>query len=227
MAPLQFDPNSGNFINGPKSEFVITDLKSGLGLSGPQVEELRRSQGFELVHKQKIRYILPWLYVFRKWSSKLNRYIYLHQVWDYYEEVMTSCCIFFDGSEDAENDKTMNEAFMSKYINGQFSNIGRTHDIWEVNGRRFDSVEGEFWDITIKNPQAPTKQYEKTSEYYRLPTGDYLQYDKEDDVAGIRIVDEKTYSINMLSKFDRERAWMEDLQRKNRIMKSSPKYKPW
>lgn len=227
MSPLQFDPNTGDYLNGLNCDFVIEDLKSGLGLSGPQVEEFRKSQGFELIHKQKMRYILPWLYIFRKWSSKMNGYIYLHQVWDYYEEVMTTCCITFDGSEESENDKAMNEAFMRHFIWGKYQNVGRPREQWQVCGKMYD-VDDEALFVALKNDKQDTlKMFDAVGDYYKLPGGDYLSYDEKDEVCSIRIVDEKTYRINMLSKFERRDAWDAELQRSNEIMKSSPKYKLW
>lgn len=227
MNPLQFDQNTGNYIIGHSRDFVIEDLKSGLWLSGPQVEELRKLQGFELIHKQKIRYILPWLYIFRKWSSIMNRFIYLHQIWNYYEEVITSCCIYFDGNEDAENDIAMNEAFLKHFILGKYQNVGRSREQWQVCGKMYD-VDDEALFVALKSGNQDTlKIFEAVGDYYKLPSGDYLSYDEKDEVCSLRIVDEKTYRINMLSKFERREAWDAELRRSNEIMKSSPKYNPW
>ena len=227
MSPLSFDPNTGNFTSTSKQEFVLERLNSGIGFSAPELERLRASQGFELHYKGKIRYILPWIYIFRAWSTPLNRYIYLHHVWDYYEEVISSCSILFDGSEDAENDKALNESFMDKYIRGKFQNIGRPKELWQVCGKMYD-VDDEALFVALKNDKQDTlKMFEAVGDYYRLPSGDYLSYDKTDENIGIRIVDEKTYRINMLSKWERRDAWDAELRRSNEIMKSSPKYNPW
>lgn len=224
MSPIHFAP----IIEGPNkpsnNEFTLATLVSGIGLSAQELEQLRTMQGYDLYYKGKMRHILPWIYIFRCWSTPMNRAVYLHHIWDYYEEAITSCFIMFEGNEDAENDKVLNADFMSTYVSGKFDNVGRDRELWEIHGRVYDSFE-EFWNECRKDPQARTKSYEVTNDFYKLPSGDYIQYDKDNDNIGIRIVREETYKMDMLSKFEREDAYFKELHRYNSIMKSSPKYK--
>ena len=224
MSTIDSAPDTGA-INS-SSEFLLETLNSGIGLSALELEQLRARQGYDLCYKGKMSHILPWIYIFRCWSTPMNRAVYLHHIWDYYEEVITSCFIMFEGNEDAENDKDLNSVFMSKYVIGKFDNVGRKRELWEIHGKVYDSFE-EYWDECRKDPQARTKSYEVTNDFFKLPSGDYIQYDKDDDNIGIRIVREESYKIDMLSKYEREDAYFKELQRSNRIMKSSPKYKPW
>ena len=226
MKSMDIDPVFGNDTMTPRNEFKLERLNSGIGLSVSELEHLRTSQGFELCYAGKLRYILPWLYVYKAWSTPLNRYIYLHHVWDYYEEVIDSCFIMFEGHEDAENDRDQNEAFINKYLQGKFENVGRPREQWEVCGKMYDKDDDALLFALKNDVQHTSKIYDVTADYYKLPSGDYLSYDVNDNKS-LRIVNETEYRIDMLSRFEREHAWDAEMHRHTELMRSSPKYHPF
>ena len=207
-----------------QNEFDIETLSSGIGLTGAQLLSIRKIEGYEFLYKEKLTGILPEVYVFRKWSSKMNRYIFLHHVWDYYEEIIISCKIYFDSSKDVVNNPRLNEEFMDKYIRGYIKNVGREEDAWRVNGVMYTDSDPRLLEALRQYDDS--EHFEKTNEFYPLDRGDYLMYDKEANEygAGLEVVNAKYYNTEMLSMFERRDAWTKELQRKNMMMFASPKY---
>ena len=208
------------------SIFELSTLDSGIGMTAPELEAVRNLQGYELVRKEKISGILSWDYVFSKWSPIMNKFIYLHHIWDYYKEKITESLIMFEGSQDALNNEALNERFMDCYVRGIYNNVGRPEDVWEVGGKYYDDSDEQLL-YALKNEPDGKIVYYKTPEYYKLESEDYLKYDvnASDYSSGLEIVNARSYNIDMLPESEKENILAQELKLYNQLMHASPKYK--
>lgn len=206
-------------------DFNLQNLSSGIGLTERALLTLREKEGYDFIYKEPLTGMLPWVYVFRIWSSTMKRYIFLQNIWDYYEEVFDKCLIYFDSSQDTLNNPQLNEEFMNLFIRGQKQNVGRKEEALIVNGVLYSESDPALLEALRNNRSS--ERFEATNEFYRLDCGDYLMYDKEASEygSGLEIVNAFYYETEMLSVFKRRDAWDAELRRRNQIMFSSPKYR--
>lgn len=206
-------------------DFNLQNLSSGIGLTEERLLSIREKEGYDFIYKEPLTGMLPWVYVFRIWSSTMKRYIFLQNIRDYYEEVFKKCFIYFDSSQDTLNNPKLNEEFMNLFIRGQKQNVGREEEALIVNGIMYSESDPGLIEALRNNESS--ERFEATNEFYRLDCGDYLMYDKDasDYGSGLEIVSAFYYETEMLSEFKRRDAWYAELRRSNQIMFSSPKYR--
>lgn len=206
-------------------DFNLQNLSSGIGLTEELLLSIREKEGYDFIYKEPLTGILPYIYVFRIWCSTMKRYLYLQNIWDYYEEVFTKCSIVFDSSQDTLNNPQLNEEFMNLFIRGQKQNVGRKEEALIVNGVMYSESDPGLLEA-LRN-YSSSERFEATNEFYRLDCGDYLMYDKDasDYGSGLEIVNAFYYETEMLSSLERREAWNAELRRRNQIMFSSPKYR--
>ena len=207
------------------NDFNLQNLSSGIRLTEERLLSIRNKEGYDFIYKEPLTGMLPYVYVFRIWSSTMKRYIFLHNIWDYYEEVFTKCSIYFDSPQDTLNNPQLNEEFMNLFIRGQKQDVGRKEDAWKINGIMYSDSDPGLIEALRNN--IGSERFEATNEFYRLDSGDYLMYDKDASEygSGLQIVDAIYYQTEMLSEYKRRDAWDADLRRRNQRMFSSPKYR--